>query len=496
MKTATAESRDKRLGDLIKAFETRKGDLKKLVSSHKESFNSLVKALEEQLDKKEKVIKDDDEVRGNYQDLYEIDDEIEGLSLSMSEEVAGYAQTLSLLAEVNRQIKCFKAEKDKIKKGDDFKKNSTGTTVGIAAENISLSSVDGENNYRDNEGAGVNILANEFSLQSVEKDGKLKKDGKVAIQAKTVEVTTAGSDKLQYDDKEGVVKTAEYAAEGDFIVKSKNITLESMDYEVKEKKLQEKQLTADSRIKLRSKTIEVSTEGSANVEVDDKGKLTKVNYTSEGDLIVRSKTVTVESVDYDMESGELKEKALTKDSKVAIRAEKMDLSATDTEGKATGSIGVNAKAVSIRSMDVEKEKRTDDKLAAGSTMVLVSEKMYVGAKSKDIKSKKVQAVSEEIGLLADKTFEASQGDGKAVVQLDGGNASVGGSKSQVYGDTTINAKTEIKGEVKAPKATIDNIEAKSSFKSSNISDGIATPGAGGGGSLSAKIKAEDAPKEN
>ena len=204
----------------------------------------------------------------------------------------------------------------------------------------------------------------------------------------------------------------------------------------------------------------MSTENSANVEVDDKGKLTKVNYTSEGDIVVRSKTVTVESVDYDVESGKPKEKALTKGSKVAIRAEKMDLSATDTEGKATGSIGVNAKAVSVRSMDVEKEKRTDDKLAAGSTMVLVSEKMYVGAKSKDIKSKKVQALSEEIGLIADKTFEAQQGDGKAVVQLDGGNANVGGSKSQVYGDATINGKTEIKGEVKAPKANIDNLEAK------------------------------------
>ena len=493
--TATAESREKRLDGLIKAYETRKGDLKKMASSHKESFSSLVKAIEEQLDKKEKITKDDDEVRGGYQDLYEIDDEIESLSLSLSEEVATYAQTLSLLAEVNRQIKCFKNEKGKIKKGDNFKKNSTGTSVGIAAENISLSSVDGENNYRDNEGAGVNILANEFSLQSVEQDGKLKKDGKVAIQAKTVEVSTAGGDKLEYDDKEGVLKTAEYMAEGDFIVKSKNITLESMDYEVKEKKLQEKQLTADSKIKLRAKTIEVSTENSANVEVDDKGKLTKVNYTSEGDIVVRSKTVTVESVDYDVESGKPKEKALTKGSKVAIRAEKMDLSATDTEGKATGSIGVNAKAVSVRSMDVEKEKRTDDKLAAGSTMVLVSEKMYVGAKSKDIKSKKVQALSEEIGLIADKTFEAQQGDGKAVVQLDGGNANVGGSKSQVYGDATINGKTEIKGEVKAPKATIDNLEAKSSFKSTNIQDGIAIPAAGAGGSLSAKIKAEDAPKE-
>jgi hypothetical protein len=72
---------------------------------------------------------------------------------------------------------------------------------------------------------------------------------------------------------------------------------------------------------------------------------------------------------------------------------------------------------------------------------------------------------------------------------------VGGSKTQVYGDTTINAKTEIKGELKGPKATIDHVEAKSSFKSKNISDGIAIGAGGGGGSLSAKLKTEDAPKE-
>jgi hypothetical protein len=146
-------------------------------------------------------------------------------------------------------------------------------------------------------------------------------------------------------------------------------------------------------------------------------------------------------------------------------------------------------------MDVDKEKLTDDKLAAGSTMTLVSEKMYVGAKSKDIKSKKIQAMSEEIGAFADKTLEIQQGDGKAVVQLDGGNLSAGGSKTQVYGDTAINGKTEVKDELKAPKATIDNLEAKSSFKSQNISDGIAVPAPAAGGSLSAKLKAEDAPKE-
>ena len=188
-------------------------------------------------------------------------------------------------------------------------------------------------------------------------------------------------------------------------------------------------------------------------------------------------------------------KALTKDGNIAIRAEKTDVLAADAEGKATGAINLNAKAISVKSMDVDKESLADSALAAGSTMTIVSEKMYVGAKSKDVKSKKLQAVSEEMGLFVDKTFEAQQGDGKAVVQLDGGKAAVGGDQTQIYGPTTINDKTEVKGEVKAPKGTFDGLEASSSFKSPSISDGNAGGGGGGGGSLSTKLTNEDAPKE-
>ncbi len=75
-----------------------------------------------------------------------------------------------------------------------------------------------------------------------------------------------------------------------------------------------------------------------------------------------------------------------------MRAEKTDIRAADAEGKATGAISLNAKTVSVKSMDVDREEVTDDKLAAGSTRTLVSEKMYVGAEAKDIKSKKIQAV--------------------------------------------------------------------------------------------------------
>ena len=489
----TAESRVELLDNCVKKAEDVKKALKEQADNQKDGLKKSIEEIQKLIEDKEKLCEDDSSIRTSVDDIADLNRQIIVLSSSISTNVYDYANVLSKLAEVNRQIKSFKEQKGKVVKGDDFKKKPTGAGVSIKGENIGIMSVDGENNLRDNEGSGITMTANNVSIASVEHDGKLKEKGKIDIKAMNIEMATAGETDQKYE--KGELNAATYTAEGDFTLKSKNITIESVDYEVAEKKYKEKALTADSKIKLRAKTIEVSTEASANIEVDDKGKVTKGNYTAEGDVIVKSKTFTLESTDNDIENGEAKEKALTKDSKVAIRAEKMDLSATDTEGKATGSIGVNAKAIAVRSMNVEKEKRTDDKLAEGSTMVLVSEKMYVGSKSKDIKSKKIQAQTEEMALLADKTLEAQQGEAKAVLQLADGNAAISGSKTQVYGETTINGKTDIKGDVKAPKATIDNLEAKSSFKSTNISDGIAVPGAAGGGSLSAKLKAEDAPKE-
>ena len=483
----SSENRGKELENLIKSLEAQKDALKKVTDSCKESFSKLSDDLKKLIEKREKLTADEDGIRADYVEIHEVARELEITSTALTSQTYAYINALAELAEINRQLKCFKDQKDKIKKGDEFKKACTGASVEIVGENISLASMDGDGNLRDNKASGISLMANEVDLVSIEKEGKLKENGKVKILARNVEVSTAGETDQKFDDEKGLTD-AKYEAEGDFIVRSKNITLESMDYEIAESKLKEKQLTADGKIKFRSKTIELSTENSADVEVDDKGKLTKATYTAEGDIIVRSKTLTVESADYDLSDGEAKEKALTKDSKIAIRSEAIDLSATDTEGKATGSVNINAKAVGVKAMDVEKEKRTDDKLAADGSMVLVAEKMYVGAKTKDIKSKKLQAVSEEMGLFADKTFEAQQGEAKAIVQLDGGKLALGSDKNQICGDT------EVKGEVKAPKATIDNVEAKSAFKSPNISDGMAAGGSGGG-KVSAKLKTEDAPEK-
>ena len=463
---ATAESREERIQALIESLESRKEDLKEELELQQESFKETSKEIDGLMDDREKLLDDKEGITSTYQDIEWLNIQIEEASASLAQTTSHYAEVLSLLGEVNRQIKSLKKQKEAIVKGDDCKQLSTGASVAITGESISLISADGEDNLRDNPESGITMIANKVSVASVENEGQLKPEGRISLQAKHVEVVTAGETDQQLED-DGTLTAATYTTEGDFTLKSQNIAIEGVDYEVADKQYKEKQLTADSKIKLRAKTIEVSTEGSANIEVDAEGKLTKANMTAEGDIIVKSKTVTVASADYDIENGEAKEKALAQGGRVTVRAEKTDLSPVDAEGK----------------------------LLEGSSMILMADQMFVGATSKEVKSKLLQAASDTVGLFADTTFEAQQGDGKAVLQLDGGNVAVGGSKTQVFGDTTINANTEVKGELKAPKISGDDVQVGSHFKSPNIEDGMGVGAAGGGGSLSAKLKEEEAPKE-
>ena len=142
----------------------------------------------------------------------------------------------------------------------------------------------------------------------------------------------------------------------------------------------------------------------------------------------RSYRLTFLAVDYETKDDKTEEKSLTKEGAFSVRAEKINLNATDTEGKATGSIAANAKAVEVKTMDVDKEKRTDKSLAAGSTLLLLAEKVYAGSRDKKTKSKSVQVASDKVGLFGDTTVEFQQ-DGKAILQLSGGNASLSGGKT-------------------------------------------------------------------
>ena len=483
----TAERRKKQIEDVIKGLDTQSKELKKSVENQKKAVDKFLQDMIKLAEKEEKLNSPKDHSTfTNLTDISKVHEQMEALMPSVYRSTQTFIDLVSELAEVNRRKNALEKEKGAIKTGDDFKKKSTGASMSVVAESISVATADGDGNLHTNPGAGISVRTPRMGLNMHDDQGALAKDGYFSVSAQNITLDTV-------NPKD---KGKEWPMEGKVKIQSKDINLEAIDYKMNDKhQLWEKELTKEGKITMSAKTVEVSTANPKGIERDEKGKLIKGEFVGEGDVIIRSKTVSVESLDYEVKDGKLSTKALTKDGKLGIRTEKTTVMAADTEGKATGSINLNAKAVNVKSMDVDKEKLTDSKLAAGSTMTLVSEKMYVGAKSKDVKSKKVQTVSEEIGAFADKTLEMQQGEGKAAVQLDGGNAAVSGSKTQVYGETTINGKTEVKDELKAPKVVGDSVEAKSAFKSKNISDGMAMGGASGSGKLSTKLKTEDAPKE-
>ena len=438
----SAERRKKQIEATIKDLESQSKELKQSVAAQKKAVDGVLKDMIKLAEKEEKLNNTKDHSTfTNLTDISEVHEQMEALLPSVYRFTQTFIDLVSELAEVNRRKKALEKEKGAIKTGDDFKKKSTGAEMSIVAENINVDTVDGDGNLHSNSGVGISVRTPYMGMSMHDDTGALIKDGSFAVSAQDILLNTV-------NPKD---KGKEWPVEGHVKIHSKDINLEAIDY-----------------------------------TMNDKGQLWEKELTKEGKITMSAKTV---------KDGKLTTKALTKDSKLGIRTEKTTVIAADAEGKATGSINLNAKAVSVKSMDIDKEKLTDDKLAAGSTMTLVSEKMYVGSKSKDIKSKKVQTMSEEIGSFADKTLEMQQGDGKAAVQLDGGNAAVGGDKTQVYGETTVNGKTEVKDELKAPKVVGDNIEAKSAFKSPNIKDGMGAGSGGGGGKLSTKLKTEDAPKE-
>lgn len=245
-------------------------------------------------------------------------------------------------------------------------------------------------------------------------------------------------------------------------------------------------LQPDGKFSLNAQSVNIST---ASTKYSDKKKRDAADIPALGDITVTSKNLLVQAVDSELKDKKVSEKALTKDGSVRIRSERFDLSATDTEGKATGAIALNAKKIEAKGFDAKKDDRSDDKLAAGSSLLLSAEKVFVGSKDSSNKTKNLQLRADKFAAIADTTSEVQQGS--ALLQLKGNNLSAGGSDTKLYGNLSIMGKSDFKGDVSAPKLSAKNLEAGTSFKSPNISDGIAVPVPAAPATLSSDVKAED-----
>ena len=463
----------KRLEDKIKELKSAKEALKKETKSDLDGFKKQSQTLIKLNDDKDKLSEiDDDEMTKKYHEINELNELIDDLSPQLAGEVYRQSKKVAELAELNRQEKFFTKMKDEVGKisDDDFKKKPVPSSMAILTEKLNIMNADGDGNLRIDEGSGINIYSNQVKVEGVLDDkGSLDKGNKLTVNMKTIELSTAGRSGVEQEEKDGdfTLKAAKLPAEGDVIITSKNITMQTINAEVADKKYKDTGLVEGGSINIRSKSIGLSNVNTTDVEADDKGKVTKATFKPEGEILLFSKNVQISSMESKLDGGKVEETALAKDSIFSVRAEKMSLSAADHEGKASGQATINAKQVTVSAMNVDPKTKKFKEVAQGGSIEVYAEKETLVAK-KDLAmhgEENAQFTSTKKLLVNGKDTTEVKQDSKNLLTLSGGNTDLSGGKVTVSGDTTVKALT-------SPLVSAEKLEVKSAFKSTNISDGI------------------------
>ena len=474
------------IADKISALNTVKSDLTTEASNKISQVNSIISDVEDILESEEDMTDDEMNMRSNVMDLVDLQNQFESTIPALYTAVKNCIETLSHLAETNRRITALEAEQDKVSEAEStFTDDSTGARLTVQAEQMDFLSVDGDGNIRTNDESAIRMQAKRLDVTAVNSDGTLIDDGGIMLKAQSMALVTANTEMT--DDTTGTVTSG-----GSVFVQTKDFCISAVDYDITEDGLEEKDQAAESSVSIRAEKIDLTshdkdgnTTGSFSVNAaDTKFSSADSEKNTTGTFTVQAQNMALSSYD--------KDKNAT--GQFTLVTELASVAAIDKDGKAKGQISLDAKDIYVKATDVDVEKLTDQNMAAGSSLTLLAEKMYVGRMDADNQAKELTLSSEETGVYGKTTAEMQQGEAKAVVQLTGGNVAVSGSKAEFYGDNTVNGKTTFKGEITAPKAAIDSLQAKSEFKSPNIKDGMPAAPAAGGGSLSAKLKEADAPK--
>ena len=476
------------IANMISALNEEKSGLESDASDRIDEVETITDDLKDILEDMDDLTDSSLDVRSNIGDLLDLQKDYKEIIPKLLPAIEDCVRTISALAEVNRKITCLENEKTALNnEKDSFTDNTTDASLSLIGEQISLTSMDGDGNIRTNAEAAVNIQTGKLSINTTKADGTLIDDSYVSIHTGDVSISTVVPTYTEGAENPG---DGDYATGGSFRVSSKEVSFTAVDYNMADGEYTESSLTADSSFYVRMQDMNlnaVDTEGNSTGSfnlVADKMALTAAD--KDGN---QTGSIDMKALDVFLSS---KDKDGSATGAMTLTAKDVSLLSIDKDYKALGQVVVNGKDVHVKAMDLD-DKGQDSSITSGGNMVLVADNMYIGRTKSDSQSSTLLVSSDKTAIFGKTTAEMQQGDAKAVVQLDGGNVAISGSKAEFYGDNTINGKSDFKADVTMKKATADNIEAKTSFKSKNISDGIAVPGAPSSAKLSAKLSEDDAP---
>ena len=476
------------IANMISALNEEKSGLESDASDRIDEVETITDDLKDILEDMDDLTDSSLDVRSNIGDLLDLQKDYKEIIPKLLPAIEDCVRTISALAEVNRKITCLENEKTALNnEKDSFTDNTTDASLSLIGEQISLTSMDGDGNIRTNAEAAVNIQTGKLSINTTKADGTLIDDSYVSIHTGDVSISTVVPTYTEGAENPG---DGDYATGGSFRVSSKEVSFTAVDYNMADGEYTESNLTADGKFYVRMQDMDLQatdTEGNSTGSfnlVADKMKMTAAD--KDGN---QTGSIDMKALDVFLSS---KDKDGSATGAMTLTAKDLSLLSIDKDYKALGQVVVNGKDVHVKAMELD-DKGQDSSLTSGGNMVLVADNMYIGRTKSDSQSSTLLVSSDKTAIFGKTTAEMQQGDAKAVVQLNGGNVALSGSKAEFYGDNTINGKSDFKADVTMKKATADNIEAKTSFKSKNISDGIAVPGAPSSAKLSAKLSEDDAP---
>ena len=446
------------------AFDTAKSDFENGLGQFSQKRSQIEKLLDERakLDTEETAA-----LRTDYFDLDELNLQIDEKAVDIAGEFYTRLSNANKMIELERQKKYFAQFKQDTENLQDFSTSPTGTGIALSSESIQLSAVDGDNNLRTNKEAEVKIVSNAVKVEGVFDDkGSPGQSSVFAVNTRKVELSTAGRKDVQ-NDEDGSLKNATLPAEGDVIITSKNVTVQSVDAQMSNKEYKGEKLTENGNIVLRAENIGLSSLDATDVKYNDDGQVTESTNKPKGQVFILSKQVSVSSMGMKTKDGKTEETGFEDGSTFMVRTKDVSFSAADHQGKNAGSFSVNAKDLQIASINVDPKSQDFKEYTEGGKLSVYSQDLqFVASKSFSASSDEdMQFSSKKNLVLNGKESTVTMQDDKNYLQLKGGNTEMSGSKVNMKGDVNANA-------LSVKVQTVDQIKITGAVESKNFSDSI------------------------
>lgn len=373
-------------------------------------------------------------------------------------------QTDKQIADIEKEVKAASMELDLLLKLPDVNVSDTLVRVNY----LDISELHEEYNQKvkrmcEKCMAYYSALATQadtnLRIAALEKQKETVKGRKVNFEEQTTGSSIyLQSERIRLDTRDGDYHTRTNPEAG-FFVNSSHISLTSY--------MDDWKTIEESYLYVGTQKATISTQN-YNYSDPQKGEGEVV---TEGEVNILSKTVRVQAVDADLKEFEPTEKALTPESQLTVRMEQTQMQATDTEGKATGLIDMNAKNLRLKSMDVDKESGEEKELSQGSQLQLLAESMFIGSTEEKQQTLLAQVAADRLKLFAKTENEWQLDEDKGLLRLKGGTATFSSKGLEFWGKTTFNDQAQFTV-VQVGDVKVDNIDVSKSSKTPHTSDGV------------------------